>query len=136
MKALLLTLNENSIAGLSTKIRLRRAQIKFKITKPIFTTLHKNLASVRLQKYKLVVNFKERKTEIYNLAQDPGEQTDLSSRNEEAVNSEMNRGLVLLRDWLNQQLTLRQQLPRSGLEELQLTDTLEEELRSLGYLQN
>jgi len=98
----------------------------------LFASLYHHLFAVRSGNFKLVADLGELRDELYDLSNDPHEQHNLLRRGN---HDEVERQQRILLDWLNVQRQKYQSQSRSGYREVELSEELFQELKSLGYLQ-
>lgn len=92
------------------------------------------LVAVRSANWKLIHHLETPKKEFYDLVNDPREKINLYDKGTKSI-AEGERHLISLLDWLNTQQQFSQVLPKADGKEIELSDEIKEELKSLGYIQ-
>lgn len=98
----------------------------------LFASLQQDLYAVQSGNLKFIANLKSFQNELYDLSNDPQEQHNLFREENHDKIDEHER---ILLNWLNKKRQKYQSLPRSQGNTSEITEELQEQLRSLGYVQ-
>ena len=98
----------------------------------LFASLQQDLYAVQSGNLKFIANLKSFQNELYDLSNDPQEQHNLFREGNHDKIDEHERMLL---NWLNKKRQKYQSLPRSPGNTSEITEELQEQLRSLGYVQ-